>query len=162
MQRLITGVILGGIILGVGIFIGLWIENHKFEWNSPIHFQSPLKITRKQVIQNITIVQAAQSNTPLTPTQQYICDKFGSDCKMALAIAKTENGTWQCDRYNINPNGTLDWGLFQINTVHLKNIDLKSLLDCKANVEYAYKLFKDQGWTPWVAYQTKSYLKFMY
>jgi hypothetical protein len=125
-----------------------------------IDFQSPIRVVER--VKPAPEIIRVFPNTPLTPTQQYICDKFGTDCKMALAVAKAENATWQCDRFGINKNGTLDWGLFQINTIHLKNVDLKSLLDCEANVDFAYKLFKAQGWQPWVAYTSKAYLKFMY
>jgi len=126
-----------------------------------IDFQSPIRVVER-VKPSPEIIQVFP-NTPLTPTQQYICDKFGPACKMALAVAKAENGTWQCDRFGINKNGTADFGLFQINSIHLKKgYSLAELIDCKKNVDIAYELFKAQGWNPWVAYTSKAYLKFMY
>lgn len=96
----------------------------------------------------------------LSPVEQYICDKFGTDCKTALAVSWAENGTRQCDRVNINSNKTLDVGVFQINSVHMKKgFTLSDLADCKKNVDIAFGIFKVQGWTPWVAYKNGSYKK---
>lgn len=81
---------------------------------------------------------------------------------MALAISQAENGTRQCDRTNINKNNSLDIGVFQINTVHLKKgWKLTDLTDCHKNVDYAYTIFKAQGWTPWVTYNIGAYKKFL-
>ena len=45
----------------------------------------------------------------------------------------------------------LDWGYFQINTVHLERLGLKlrSLVDCKANIAFAYTLFLERGFQAW-------------
>lgn len=94
--------------------------------------------------------------------EEYICRAFGKDCKLALAVSQAENGTRQCDRMNVNTNKTVDIGIFQINTVHLKKgYTLSDLIDCKKNVDIAYKIYKQQGFAPWVAYTNKSYRKFL-
>lgn len=81
---------------------------------------------------------------------------------MALAVSRAENGTRQCDRFGINTNKTIDVGVFQINTVHLKKgYTLQDLADCKKNIDIAYDIFKAQGWTPWVAHNNGSYKKFL-
>lgn len=91
----------------------------------------------------------------------YICWVFGSDCRMALAVSHAENGTRQCDRISVNKNGSVDFGVFQINTVHIKRIPVRDMVDCQKNIRMAYVLFKEQGWNPWVAYQNKAYLKYL-
>ena len=57
---------------------------------------------------------------PLTAYQQYACRKFGAACRVALAIQRAENPQGKCEIYHYNTDGTLDWGYFQINTVHLQ------------------------------------------
>lgn len=81
---------------------------------------------------------------------------------MAIAVSRAENGTRQCDRININNNKTLDIGIFQLNSIHFsKKYTLNDFSDCTKNIEIAYSIFKEQGWTPWVAYQNGSYKQFL-
>lgn len=91
-------------------------------------------------------------------TEEYVCTKDW-DCKTAIAIAKAESGM-RCDAQNVNTNGSVDLGYFQVNSVHLKKgwkaIDL---LDCRKNVDYAYELYEAQGFSPWTAYKSGAYLK---
>ncbi len=83
---------------------------------------------------------------------------FGKDYKTALAVATAENGTHACDRIHQNSNGTVDIGIFQINSVHAHK---GNLYDCRDNVRVAYQIFKASGFSAWVAYKNKSYLKFL-
>lgn len=94
--------------------------------------------------------------------EQKICHVFGKkDCALALAVSHAENGTRACDRMNVNTNKTIDVGIFQINSVHMKKgYTLADLIDCDKNIEIAYEIYKAQGFNPWVAYTNKSYLKF--
>jgi hypothetical protein len=81
---------------------------------------------------------------------------------MALAVATAENGTHACDRININSNNSLDVGYYQINTVHLKKgWKLTDLMDCKKNIDYAYEIYKVQGWNPWVTYSKGTYKQYL-
>src|SRR5438046_10112054 len=76
--------------------------------------------------------------------------RYGSDARM------------KGDHYN--SDGTLDWGYFQINTVHLKRpgINLRDLLDCKANIDFAYQLYREKrGFTPWSTFNNGEYRQFM-
>lgn len=82
---------------------------------------------------------------------------FGDDSNIALAVAKAESGL-RCEAYHFNNNGTIDHSIFQLNSVHKKRGNLEN---CKENIKIAYEIFKEQGWTPWVVYNTKSYLKYL-
>jgi len=88
--------------------------------------------------------------------EQEICDVFGPDCRVAIAIAKAESGL-NCNA--VSP--TNDHGVFQLNAVHMPKFNGKSPYDCKANIEVAYRIFKEQGFGPWAAYTNKSFLKFL-
>jgi hypothetical protein len=100
---------------------------------------------------------------PMTYYQQYTCDKFGPTCRVALAIQAAENLKGDCEAYHYNSDGTLDWGYFQINTVHLtrRGVNLRDLLDCKANVDFAYQLYREEGFQPWSTYVDGEYRKFL-
>src|SRR5690349_18275147 len=78
----------------------------------------------------------------------------------ALAIQRAENPQGKCEIYHYNSDGTLDWGYFQINTVHIKRprINLRDLLDCQANIDFAYQLYREKrGFTPWSTFNNGEY-----
>ncbi len=84
--------------------------------------------------------------------EEKICRTFGKDCQNAIKVSWLENGTRACDRLNVNSNKTVDIGIFQLNSIHLKKgYTLKDFTDCDKNIQIAYTIFKQQGWTPWVA-----------
>ena len=82
---------------------------------------------------------------------------------MALAVERAENPRGACEIYHYNTDGTLDWGNLQINTVHLKRagVNLRDLLDCKANIDFAYQLYRERGFEPWTTYTSGLYRKFL-
>lgn len=100
----------------------------------------------------------------LTPFQRYACEKFGPACSIALAIQFAENPQGACEIYHYNStDGTLDWGFFQINTIHLMRpgLNLRDLLDCKTNIDFAYELYRARGFEPWSTYVSGEYRKFL-
>jgi hypothetical protein len=99
----------------------------------------------------------------LTAYQQYACNKFGPACRIALAVQRAENPRGDCEIYHYNTDGTLDWGYFQINTVHLKRagVNLRGLLDCKANIDFAYQLYTERGFEPWTTFNSGAYRQFL-
>ncbi|MBV8708983.1 MAG: hypothetical protein JO182_20460 [Acidobacteriaceae bacterium] len=132
---------------------------------SPIrlHFQWPLVIAERTKTSDAVQAQFDQ-HRPLSAYQQYVCRKFGSACRVALAIQRAENPQGKCEIYHYNTDGTLDWGYFQINTVHLKRrgLNLRDLLDCKANIDFAYQLYAErQSFTPWSTYNNGAYRRFL-
>lgn len=80
----------------------------------------------------------------------YIVEKFGEDAGDAITLVrKCENSTFDQTRTNHNRNGSVDYGIFQINSVHEKRFGTDFHTDWKANVDVAYQIFSEQGWTPW-------------
>jgi len=147
--------------------LGWWFHAHyALSWQSPVavHFQLPFVLAERTVSEGALQAQADQQGRGLTAWQQYACRKFGPDCRVALAIQRAENAAGKCEIYHYNTDGTLDWGYFQINTVHLKRpgLNLRDLLDCKANIDFAYQLFREKGgFTPWSTYKDGRYLRYM-
>jgi hypothetical protein len=135
-----------------------------------IHLQSPIQNFLKieynpdQPVSHRVVkeVEAKPVDPATLSTEDYICYVFGPDCKMALAVSQAENGTRQCDRFGVNTDKSIDVGVFQINSIHLKKgYTLADLLNCHKNVDIAYDIFKAQNWSPWVAYLNQSYKRFL-
>ncbi len=145
------------------VLINRWYDKHYFQFNAPVTvvLQRPIEIKErvKEVIQITEIINELPSIENLAPIEQYICDKWGAyECKTAIAIARAESGMRE-EAVGINTNKTIDVGIFQINTVHFKKegCALKDLVDAYKNVDCAYQIWEDQGWTPWVAYNTGNF-----
>lgn len=162
--------LIGLLVIVASSFYGMYkvnqfFEGHKLVFQSPVRvgIYSPVYIAKREKPEAVTLIEQVKANSPLNELQQYICDKFGPDCKTALAVQKAENGSGQCDRFNINTNGTVDFGVFQINTVHLKKgYKLADLIDCKKNVDIAFEIYSQQkGFQAWVAYNNGNYKKFL-
>jgi hypothetical protein len=140
-------------------------ERYAFGLRFPvvIHFQSPLVIVPKNSAMSEWQAQFFQNGKRLTAYQQYVCEEFGSACSVALAIQRAENPTGKCEIYHYNPDGTLDWGYFQINTVHLQRpgLNLRDLLDCRANIDFAYQLYREKGFSPWTTYRSGAYRQYL-
>jgi hypothetical protein len=155
-----------GCLLFVGV-IGWWFHSrYTVSFQSPVklRFQSPLVIAERSRSGDASDAEADQRGRRLSAWQQYACRKFGSNCRVALAIQRAENAVGKCEIHHYNSDGTLDWGYFQINTVHLKRpgLNLRDLLDCKANIDFAYQLFLEKGdFTPWNSYKSGAYRAFM-
>ncbi|HWB96961.1 MAG TPA: hypothetical protein VG672_09670 [Bryobacteraceae bacterium] len=137
--------------------------HYTFSLRSPIRLQWPVVVAARMRTEDASEAQADQFGRPLTAYQQYACKKFGTACRLALAIQRAENPRGVCEIYHYNTDGTLDWGYFQINTVHLQRpgLNLRDLLDCKANIDFAYQLYQERGFQPWSTYKNGAYLKFL-
>jgi hypothetical protein len=156
-------------LLAAAILVGLvhWFTSvYTVSWQSPVrvHWQCPVVIAERIRSKEADEARADQHGRRLSAWQQYSCRKFGADCRVALAIQRAENASGKCETYHYNSDGTLDWGYFQINTVHLQRpgLNLRDLLDCKANIDFAYQLFQEkQGFTPWSTYTSGKYLHYL-
>jgi hypothetical protein len=144
-----------------------WFTNHyTVNLQSPlrVHLQWPLVIAERLTTEDAVEARGDQQGHRLTAWQQYACRKFGADCRVALAIQRAENPQGKCEIYHYNTDGTLDWGYFQINTVHLKRpgLNLRDLLDCRANIDFAYQLYQERhGFTPWSTFNSGKYRQFL-
>ena len=159
-----TFLLSAGFILGLG---GWWFNTHySVAFQSPVrlHLQWPVVVAERVISGDAAGAQADQGGRRLSAWQQYACTTFGADCRVALAIQRAENPQGKCEIYHYNSDGTLDWGYFQINTVHLKRprLNLRDLLDCKANIDFAYQLYREKGgFTAWSTFNDGKYRRFM-
>lgn len=124
------------------------------------------------VVEIAQVASTSAGQTLPTPTPSvsnkeevmaYIVEVFGDDADRAIWMAKCESGLRK-DAYNgSNRNGTADYGVFQINSVHIKTYGDEFTTDWKTNVEVAHKIFKAHGnsFRPWVCAKSigeKNYL----
>jgi hypothetical protein len=159
---------LSALLVGTfGVFLVAQIHaRYTFSLQTPVRLQVqwPIVIAHRTMTEEAVEAQADQQGRPLSAYQQYVCEKFGSACRVALAIQRAENPQGRCEIYHYNPNGTLDWGYFQINTVHLKRagVNLRDLLDCKANIDFALQLYQEKGsFSAWSTYNSGAYKRFL-
>lgn len=140
-------------------------DRYTFSLQSPVlvHLRWPLVIAARIPSEAASQAQFDQFGRRLSAYQQYACTKFGPDCRIALAIQRAENPRGACEIYHYNSDGSLDWGYFQINTVHLKRagVNLRNLLDCKANIDFAFQLYQERGFAPWSTYNSGAYRQFL-
>jgi hypothetical protein len=164
-----SGTFSGGLalLLGAVLVVALvrFHATYTLSFQSPVRlkFQSPVVIARRSKTDDAYQAQTDQHHS-LSAYQQYTCTKFGPECRVALAIQRAENPQGKCEIYHYNADGTLDWGYFQINTVHLKRrgLNLRDLLDCKANIDFAYRLYtENHGFTPWATFNSGKYRRYL-
>ena len=152
----------------IGKLINEWFDVNRFEFHKLIEvkIQKPITIEQRQPITVISpladVIDEPVVFKDLTETEQMILDTFGlENYKIARAIAKAESGM-RCDAMHFNENHTMDWGLYQINSIHWERFGgLENLVTCEQQIKAAHELFLEQGWNPWVVFNTGSFGRFL-
>src|SRR3990167_283396 len=161
------------ILFAIGISKSIdWFNKHEVIKNQIIAVTLKWPITIKarepQIIEKPLVLDYPEEID--TPLEKYICDKWGIfECKTALAVSKAENGDRIRDRFNINSNGTIDVGIFQINSVHFskEGCALFQIVDPIQNVDCGYSIWESSdgivgdgsgSWTPWVTFNNNNFL----
>jgi hypothetical protein len=143
------------------VLVAGWFDHNRIVFHSPIElaFFQPVKVEERKpeiIVEKFVLDYPEPIDTPL---KKYICDKWGAfDCKTALAVFTAESGLRE-DAIHPNNNGTVDFGIGQINSIHFKRpgCSLKEVVDQYKNVDCAFSIWKEQGWTPWVAFNSGSF-----
>lgn len=151
------GIILSCIFLTRACFTDFATPAHAENTSKPANQQTSKNVYKPTSIQTVlptvqpTVVveQVTLTEAPSPTPSGYHYDAtaaikriWGKDAPIGLAISSCESGT-NPDKYHINDNGTIDFSVFQINTVH------GTILDPEENIRFAYQLFLQQGTTPW-------------
>lgn len=159
---LIFIILLLSILLGYGGVkkINSFFQTNELVFNQvlKIELKAPVEIKKREP-EKVILDYPQEIDTDL---EKYICEKWGVfDCKTALAISLAENGTRQPDRFNVNRDGSIDIGIFQINSIHFSKpgCSLAELVIAEKNVDCAFKIWKASGWSPWVTWKNGGYLK---
>jgi len=167
---IITGVLITLILILIGGFIlvrkvNSFFDKHYIQFNKivTVEVKKPMVIKDREVPTKeiVRVMEEIPSPVDLvTEPEKYIYEKFGiENYKIAIAIARAESGMRE-DAININSNGTIDLGIFQINSVHFKKdiCALKNVVTYKGNIDCAYEIYKDSSWNPWVAFTNGSFI----
>lgn len=88
----------------------------------------------------------------LEEIHNYIKAKFGSDGdNMIRIIGECENKTFDQSRTNHNRNGSVDYGIAQVNSIHIARCGSNIKHDWKANIDCAYSIYERAGnsFRPW-------------
>lgn len=85
---------------------------------------------------------------------------------MAMAIMQAENTSCDpsIDNAGMNSDGSVDYGLFQVNSIHADMVggNLESLRTPAVNVKIAYSLSHDgTNWSAWSTYKNGKYLRYL-
>jgi len=73
-------------------------------------------------------------------------------------------GKAEIDNAGVNTDGSVDYGLMQINSIHADMVggNLEALRDPQTNIKIAYKLYAARGnFTAWSAYNNGKYIKWL-
>lgn len=98
----------------------------------------------------------------LSPTQIAACLSAAgfpaSEIPTGVAIALAESGG-KTGETHVNSDGTTDYGLMQINSIHSSLLASGDWRDPNANARMAYVLWKDNGgsWRPWSTFNSGRY-----
>ena len=108
--------------------------------------------TSAPVVPEVSVSAKVEQSGEQSPTaseiEKMIIAEFPNDKEM-LSIAKAESRL-NPKAHNKNKNGSIDTGIFQINSIH--GYDAQWLQDQKNNIEAAKEILKKQGKTAWVTY----------
>lgn len=134
-------------------------------YSRPIFVVEPKK--ELEVLSPVVKTAMEAEATPKDDIEALIYEIFGAeDYKIARAIAIHENAyiargnKWDAQAFNArNSDGSLDVGIFQINSVHFSkpNCHFIDMLDARKNIECAKSIYDVQGWSPWVVFQTGAF-----
>jgi hypothetical protein len=84
----------------------------------------------------------------------------GTNLTIAVAVSLAESGG-RTAATNHNTNGSTDYGLWQINTVHGSLLASGQWSNPADNARMAYAVWKEQGWHGWTTFNTGAYMAHM-
>jgi len=84
----------------------------------------------------------------------------GDDLPIAVAVAQAESGG-DPSATHLNGNGTTDFGLWQINSVHVAILALGDWRDPTTNARMAYAVWQESGWRAWSTYNSGAHRRYL-
>ena len=110
----------------------------------------------KLVEQTLTIkIEPIEAKQELTMREWVLNEikRAGLNPVEADCIITNESG-WENWKHNTNSNGTIDTGLWQINSIHKNTISLQNRYDYKKGTAWAInKRLAEGNWNAWVGYK---------
>lgn len=107
-----------------------------------------LKINEIKEVKTEVVYVEKEEESEEEQIRQYIKDLWGDKADEAFAVLSCENNGLNPTAKNTgNSNGSVDGGIFQINSIHGLPDDV--VYNWKRNIAYAYSIYLKQGWRPW-------------
>ena len=110
------------------------------------------------VMQNVAFAPKAEAELngylkvekPVTQRDQiidYIYQVFGDQADNAFKVLACENHGLNPNAQGHNTDGSVDTGIFQVNSIH--GVPASYLKNWRVNVDVAYQIYKGSGWGAW-------------
>jgi len=116
------------------------------EQRRSIGFQQTIVVKKATEAEIKFAEDVAKSDNPF---KEIICSVFGDKCLQALKIQNCEDGRNDPSRIHHNTNGSIDLGLFQINSIHRERVEKefgeayeKAMTDPKKNIQFANEIYR--------------------
>lgn len=92
--------------------------------------------------------------------------KYDWDVTTAMAVMQAENTACNPvkDNKGMNSDGSVDYGLFQVNSIHADMVggNLELLRDPSVNIAVAYRIYSAKhNWTPWSTFNSGKYKEYV-
>lgn len=84
----------------------------------------------------------------------------GNDLSIAVAVCLAESGG-RTNATNHNSDGSTDYGLWQINSVHADLLSQGSWSDPADNARMAHAVWQSSGWGAWTTYKSGAYFVYI-
>src|SRR6266576_2522229 len=85
----------------------------------------------------------------------------GPEIATAVAVALAESGGRETATNTANANGSTDYGLWQINSIHTDDLKIGDWRNPADNAKMAFRVWTRQGWNGWNAYKNGRYKMFV-
>lgn len=93
---------------------------------------------------------------------KHLIAQYDWDLQVATAVMRAESGCNPTATNKANRNGSVDRGLFQVNSVHKAKVgNLDDLYDPATNIRIAYRVYLGSGWKAWSVYNSGAYKRFL-
>lgn len=146
-----------GIVIGVSWYIAI-SEYKSVRWVSQdVYVITPVSADYGHT-QTEYLVTVEEEETPPS-IEEKIKKMFPEEFEIMLAIAKAESKLNPHVVNRSNSDGSIDTGIFQINSIH--GYDEEFLKNEDNNLIIARKIYDKQGLNAWSAYKNGAYLKWL-
>lgn len=137
-------------LLIIGLTLGLGILLLLIDGGLQVRAQENLVSASPSVVSYYQVELPREYQDEKHEILDYIVHKFGRDAADAITIVrKCENSKFDQKATNHNRNGSIDYGIFQINDIHEPRFGDEFKTSWKANVDVAYEIFEERGWEAW-------------